>query len=43
MAFSSIGRQGERWGSWGHQEFYGQSRQAIPKYGALLDVNPPKK
>jgi hypothetical protein len=43
MAFSSIGRQGERWGSWGHQEFYGQSRQAIPKFGALLDVNPPKR
>jgi hypothetical protein len=43
MAFSSIGRQGERWGSWGHQEYYAQTREDIPKFGALLDVNPPKR
>lgn len=42
-AFNSIGKQGLRWGSWGHQEFYGQSRTEIPKYGALLDVNTPKR
>jgi hypothetical protein len=42
MAFSSISKQGTRWGSWGHQEYYGQSRSAIPKFGALLDVNTPK-
>ena len=42
-AFSSISKQGTRWGSWGHQEFYGQSRTAIPKFGALLDVNTPRK
>ena len=42
-AFSSIGKQGLRWGSWGHQEFYGQPRSAIPKYGALLDTNTPRK
>jgi hypothetical protein len=41
-AFSSIGRQGERWGSWGHQEYYGQPRSEIPKFGALLDANTPK-
>ena len=39
MAFSSISRQGTRWGSWGHQEYYGQPRSAIPKFGALLDAN----
>jgi hypothetical protein len=42
MAFSSISRQGTRWGSWGHQEYYGQPRSAIPKFGALLDANPNK-
>ena len=41
-AYNSIGHQGSRWGSWGHQEYYGQSRREIPKYGALLDVNTPK-
>ncbi|MFQ3670157.1 MAG: hypothetical protein SNJ84_01715 [Verrucomicrobiia bacterium] len=38
MAFASISRQGTRWGSWGHQEYYGQSRDEIPKFGALLDA-----
>lgn len=42
MAFSSISKQGTRWGSWGHQEFYGQPRTEIPKFGALLDANTPK-
>jgi len=42
-AFGSISRQGLRWGSWGHQEYYGQPRSEIPKYGALLDANTPKK
>ncbi len=42
MAFSSVGKQGTRWGSWGHQEFYGQSRDDIPKFGALLDANIPR-
>jgi len=41
-AYNSIGHQGSRWGSWGHQEYYGQPRREIPKYGALLDVNTPK-
>ena len=42
-AFSSVGKQGLRYGSWGHQEFYGQPRTAIPKFGALLDTNTPRK
>lgn len=42
VAFSSFSEQGTRWGSWGHQEFLGQPREEIPKYGALLDVNIPK-
>ncbi|GAB4167693.1 MAG: hypothetical protein Fur0032_05800 [Terrimicrobiaceae bacterium] len=41
-AFSSFSQQGTRWGSWGHQEFIGQPRSEIPKYGALLDTNTPK-
>ncbi len=42
-AFASISKQGTRYGSWGHQEFYGQPRSEIPKYGALLDTNTPKE
>ena len=42
MAFSSISRQGTRWGSWGHQEYYGQPGSAIPKFGALVDANSSK-
>lgn len=42
MAFSSISRQGTRYGSWGHQERYGQPPSEIPKFGALLDANAPK-
>lgn len=43
MAFSSVGKQGLRWGSWGHQERYGQSPDEMPKLRALLDVNTPVK
>jgi hypothetical protein len=43
MAFSSIGRQGTRWGSWGHQEYYGQPREQAPKYAALVDTNAPRR
>ncbi len=42
-AFASFSPQGTQWGSWGHQEYLGQPREEIPKYGALLDVNTPKK
>jgi hypothetical protein len=42
MAFSSISRQGTRYGSWGHQEYYGQPRSEIPKFGALIDANSAK-
>ena len=38
-AFNSIGEQGTRWGSWGHQERYGQKPSEMPKYRALLDAN----
>ena len=37
MAFSSIGKQGTRWGSWGHLEFYGQDLSEMPKQRALMD------
>jgi hypothetical protein len=42
MAFSSVGKQGLRWGSWGHQERYGQSPDEMPKLKALLDANTPR-
>jgi hypothetical protein len=42
-AFSSISRQGTRWGSWGHQEFYGQVVEKMPKYRALVEVNAAKR
>jgi hypothetical protein len=42
MAFSSVSKQGTRWGSWGHQERYDQDRSELPKLRALLDVNTPK-
>lgn len=38
-AFSSVSRQGTRWGSWGHLEYYGQSPAEAPKFRALLDMN----
>ncbi len=40
--FSSISVQNERWGAWGHQEYYGQPRTEMPKWGALLDANTPR-
>lgn len=42
VAFSSVSKQGLRWGSWGHQERYGQSPDEMPKLRALLDVNLPR-
>lgn len=39
MAFASVSEQGTRWGSWGHQEYYGQNPNEIPKLKALLDAN----
>lgn len=41
-AFSSVGSQGARWGSWGHVEHYGQDKAEMPKYRALLEANPPR-
>lgn len=43
MVFSSISAQNTRWGAWGHQEYYGQPRGEIPKFGALLDANAPRE
>jgi hypothetical protein len=40
-AFSSVGRQGTRWGSWGHVERYGQGPSKAPKFRAILDANKP--
>jgi hypothetical protein len=42
MAFASVGRQGTRWGSWGHLEYYGQDPVEMPKMQALLDFNTAK-
>ena len=38
-AYSSVGEQGSRFGSWGHIERYGQMPAAAPKYRAILDAN----
>lgn len=38
-AFFSVGKQGTRWGSWGHAEHYGQPLNETPKLKALLDAN----
>lgn len=38
-AFSSIGRQGTRWGSWGSKESYTAPTNSRPKLRALLDCN----
>jgi CheY-like chemotaxis protein len=35
-AFSSVGEQGTRWGSWGHLEYYGQNPAEMPKFQAIL-------
>jgi len=37
MAFSSVSKQGTRWGSWGHLAHYGQDVSEMPKQQALLD------
>lgn len=37
MAFSSIGKQGTRWGSWGHLMYYGQDVSEMPKQRILMD------
>lgn len=41
-AFASVGRQGTRYGSWGHQETYETPLARAPKMRALLKVNPPR-
>ena len=38
-AYSSIGRQGMRWGSWGAKDSYATPDSASPKLRALLDCN----
>ncbi len=38
-AFSSIGRQGTRYGSWGQAAYYGQPLSEAPKLSAVLDAN----
>lgn len=38
-AFNSISRQGLRWGSFGHSEYYGQPLSEAPKLRALVDSN----
>ena len=38
-AFNSISRQGLRWGSFGHSEYYGQPLSETPKLRALVDSN----
>lgn len=42
-AFASVGKQGTRYGSWGHLARYGQPLSEAPKMRALLDVNVPKR
>jgi hypothetical protein len=42
-AFSSVGRQGSRYGSWGHMARYDQPLSEAPKMRAILDVNTPKQ
>jgi len=41
-AFSSIGKQGTRWGSWGAKARYDQPLSEAPKMRALLDCNTPR-
>lgn len=40
--FSSVGRQGTRWGSWGAKASYAQPDASAPKMRALLAVNDQK-
>lgn len=41
-AFSSVGKQGQRWGSWGHKASYEQPLSEAPKMRAILDANTPR-
>ncbi len=41
-AFSSIGKQGTRYGSWGSSESYAQPLSEAPKLRALIKANSPK-
>lgn len=41
-AFSSVGRQGSRYGSWGHMARYDQPLSEAPKMRAILDANTPR-
>ena len=41
-AFSSISKQGGRYGSWGHSESYSQPLSEAPKLRALVKANTPK-
>jgi hypothetical protein len=41
-AFSSVSRQGTRWGSWGAKATYDEPLSEAPKMRALLDCNIPK-
>jgi hypothetical protein len=38
-AFNSVGKQGARYGSWGHIEHYGEDPTRAPKYRAILEAN----
>jgi len=40
--FSSVGRQGTRWGSWGAKASYDTPNENSPKMRALLDCNVPR-
>ncbi|MET3825515.1 hypothetical protein ABIC16_001208 [Sphingomonas sp. PvP055] len=42
-AYSSIGGQGTRWGSWGAKSSYAQPNAEAPKYRALLAANEPRR
>jgi hypothetical protein len=41
-AFSSVSRQGTRWGSWGAKGSYDEPLSEAPKMRALLDCNAPR-
>jgi hypothetical protein len=42
-AFASIGKQGSRYGSWGHMASYDQPLSEAPKMRAILDANLARK
>jgi hypothetical protein len=42
MHFSSVGRQGTRWGSWGAKATYDSPNAESPKMRALIDCNIPR-